>query len=193
MIYNCIDSIIKSSSLLASSEPDSHIFRCIDNFPTSFLLNNIKEFFNGIQMNFWNILGWYLLVVVGIVVTTIAIWNLLNLLLKKGSKDKISRKNSVFTTSAIMVFTWGVALYYMGYDYGGTHTNAFTLMLRSILSSFEMFLSKSNLIGIANNCKDSELYMFFFAIIHALALTISTLFAVLCFGKRIHRTVSIIG
>ena len=107
MIYNCIDNIIKSSSLLASSEPDSHIFRFIDNFPTSSLFNSIKEFFSGIQMNFWNILGWYLLVAVGIVVTTIAVWNLLNLLLKKGSKDKTSRKSSVFTTLAIMVFTWG--------------------------------------------------------------------------------------
>lgn len=185
MIYNCIDSIITNHSLLASPEPNSHIFRFINKFPTSSLFNNIKEFFNGIQMNDWNILGWYVLVAVGIVVTIIAAWNLLNLLLKKCSKDKTSRKSSAFTTSAVMVFTWGVALYYIGYDYGGTHTNTFTLMLRSVLSSFEMFLSKSNLIGIANNCKDSELYMLCFAIIHALALTISTLFAVLCFGKRI--------
>lgn len=185
MIYNCIDNIIKSSSLLASSESDSHIFRFIDNFPTSSLFNSIKEFFNGIQMNFWNMLGWYLLVAVGIAVTIIAIWNLLNLLLTKGSEDKTSRKNSVFTTSAVMVFTWGVALYYIGYDYGGTHTNTFTLVLRSVLSSFEMFLSKSNLIGIARNCKESGPYMFCFAVIHASALTISTLFAVLCFGKRI--------
>ena len=118
MIYYCIDNIIKNSSLLASSEPDSHIFRFIDNFPTSSLFNSIKEFLSGIQMNFWNILGWYLLVAVGIVVTTIAVWNLLNLLLKKGLKDKTSRKSSVFTTLAIMVFTWGVALYYIGYDYG---------------------------------------------------------------------------
>lgn len=185
MIYNCIDNIIKSCSLLENSEPNSHIFRFINKFPTSSLFNSIKEFFNGIQMNPWSILGWYVLVAAGIVVTTIAVWNLLNLLLKKGPKDKTSRKSSVFTTSAIMVFTWGVALYYIGYDYGGTHTNTFTLMLRSVLSSFEMFLSKSNLIGIAKNCKDSEVYMLCFAIIHALALTISTLFAVLCFGKRI--------
>ena len=149
MIYNCIDNIIKSCSLLASSEPDSHIFRFIDKYPISSRFDSIKEFFNDIQMDSWNILGWYLLVAVGIVVTTNAVWNLLNLLLKKGSKDKTSRKSSVFTTSAVMVFTWGVALYYIGYDYGGTHTNTFTLMLRSVLSSFEMFLSKSNLIGIA--------------------------------------------
>lgn len=171
--------------MLASSEPNSHIFRFIEKFHTSSLFNSIKEFFNGIQMNFWNILGWYLLVAVVLVVTTIAVWHLLNLLLKKGSKDKTSRKSSAFTASAFMVFAWGVALYYIGYDYGGTHTNTFTLMLRSVLSSFEMFLSKSNLIGIANNCKESEPYMFCFAVIHALALTISTLFAVLCFGKRI--------
>ena len=134
MIDNCIDSIIKSYGLLISSEPNSHIFRFIDKYPTSSLFDSIKELFNDIQMDFWNILGWYVLVTVGIVVTTIAVWNLLNLLLKKGSKDKTSRKSSVFTTSAVMVFTWGVALYYIGYDYGGTHTNTFTLVLRSILS-----------------------------------------------------------
>lgn len=194
MIYNCIDNIIKNSCLLASSEPDSHIFRFIDKSPISSLFSSIKEFFNDklfndkffndIQMN-WNIIGLYMLVATGIAVTTIAIWNLLNLSLKKGSKDKTSRKSSAFTTSAVMVFTWGVTLYYIGYDYGGTHTNTFTLMLRSVLSSFEMFLSKSNLIGIAKNCKESGLYMFCFAIIHASALTISTLFAVLCFGKRV--------
>ena len=79
----------------------------------------------------------------------------------------------------------GVAIYFIGYDYAGTGENMVTLLLRSVLSSFEMFLSKSNLIGIADNCKGDEVYMFFFAIIHTLALTISTLFAVLCFGKRI--------
>lgn len=189
MIYNCIDNIIKNSCLLASSEPDSHIFRFIDKSPISSLFSSIKEFFNDklfndIQMN-WNIIGLYMLVATGIAMTTIAIWNLLNLSLKKGSKDKTSRKSSAFTTSAVMVFTWGVTLYYIGYDYGGTHTNTFTLILRSVLSSFEMFLSKSNLIGIAKNCKESGLYMFCFAIIHASALTISTLFAVLCFGKRV--------
>ena len=185
MIDNYIESIIKSYGLLISSEPNSHIFRFIDKYPTSSLFDSIKEFFDDIQMDSWNILGWCVLVTVGIVVTTIAVWNLLNLLLKKGSKDKTSRKSSVFTTLAIMVFTWGVALYYIGYDYGGTHTNTFTLVIRSVLSSFEMFLSKSNLIGIASNCKESGPYMFCFAVIHASALTISTLFAVLCFGKRI--------
>lgn len=185
MIDNYIESIIKSYGLLISSEPNSHIFRFIDKYPTSSLFDSIKEFFDDIQMDSWNILGWCVLVTVGIVVTTIAVWNLLNLLLKKGSKDKTSRKSSVFTTLAIMVFTWGVALYYIGYDYGGTHTNTFTLVIRSVLSSFEMFLSKSNLIGIASNCKESGPYMFYFAVIHASALTISTLFAVLCFGKRI--------
>ena len=49
MIYNCIDNIIKSCSLLASSEPDSHIFRFIDKYPTSSRFDSIKEFFNDID------------------------------------------------------------------------------------------------------------------------------------------------
>lgn len=67
---------------------------------------------------------------------------------------------------------------------GNTHKYLyFDAPLRIVI--LEMFLSKSNLIGIANNCKESQTYMFCFAFIHASALTISTLFAVLCFGKRI--------
>lgn len=184
MIYNCIDNIIKSCSLLVSSEPNSYIFKFIENFSKP-ILNNIRELFSCFQTNLCNILLLLFIVAFGTFVTIIMIWKLLKLLLKKNSKEKTSRKSSVFTTSAVMVFMWGVVLYYIGYDYGGTDRNSLTLLLRSVMSSFEMFLSKSNLIGIANNCKESGLYMFWFAVIHVSALTISTLFAVMCFSKRI--------
>ena len=166
------------------SEPNSHIFILLENFSNP-VLNNTREMFSSFQTNLWNILLFLFIVAFGTIVTIIMIWKLLKLMLKKNSKEKTSWKSAVFTSSAVMVFTWGVVLYYIGYDYGGTDKNALTLLLRSVMSSFEMFLSKSNLIGIANNCKESELYMFWFAVIHVTALTISTLFAVLCFGKRI--------
>ena len=65
-----------------------------------------------------------------------------------GKKDSPSLK-SILPESAFLVFFSGVAIYYLGYAYGGTSDNFVTLGLRSVLSSFEMFLSKSNLIGVA--------------------------------------------
>lgn len=183
MIYNLIDYIAKVSSLLETPEPNSQLFEVLKDIPI-YPISNIKKLVDCIQFDFSSLVVFCLIAISCIIVFIITIWNIIKLF-SKGSKDKISRRNSVFTTSAVLVFLGGIILYFVGYDYGGTDKNTFTLVLRSVLSSFEMFLSKSNLIGIANNCKDSELYMFCFAIIHALALTISTLFAVLCFGKRI--------
>lgn len=104
--------------------------------------------------------------------------------IKAGKKNLSSLKN-LLPNLASWVFFSGVAIYYLGYAYGGTSENLITLGLRSLLSSFEMFLSKSNLIGIANNCKNNSIYMFFFAFFHAFAVMISMIFAVTCFGKRI--------
>ena len=183
MIDKYIDCITKDCSIPKTPQPNSFIFDTIRDKSTS-LINNVRELFDCIQFNIGRHYVFSIIVVFCIIVFIVTSWNVLKLL-RRGSKDKISRRNSVFLSSAILVFSCGVMLYYIGYDYGGTDKNTFTLLLRSVLSSFEMFLSKSNLIGIANNCKDSEIYMFCFAVIHAAALTISTLFAVLCFGKRI--------
>ncbi len=107
------------------------------------------------------------------------------------NKNKNNRTNAsafvniILPKAAWFVFSFGVAIYYIGYDYGGTDGNVITLTLRSVLSGFEMFLSKSNLIGIAENCKSNTWYMFCFALIHALAIIISMIFAVACFWKRI--------
>lgn len=183
MIYNLIGYIAKESCLLETPEPNSQIFNVLKDIPI-YLISRNDKLVDCIQFDFSSLVVFCLIVISCLIVFIITIWNIIKLF-SKGSKDKISRRNSVFTTSAVLVFLGGIILYFVGYDYDGTDKNTFTLVLRSVLSSFEMFLSKSNLIGIANNCKDSELYMFCFAIIHALALTISTLFAVLCFGKRI--------
>ena len=96
-----------------------------------------------------------------------------------------SQRNSFFFSSVIACFFSGLILYYFGYDYAGTYKNGLTLLLRSILSSFEMFLSKSNLIGIAENCKNSHWYMLAFACVHTIAVVLSAIFAVACFGRRI--------
>ena len=106
-------------------------------------------------------------------------------LVRKESRSLATFLNDILPETAFLVFSSGMALYYLGYAYGGTGENALTLLLRSMLSSFEMFLSKSNLIGIAGNCRESQVYMFLFAFFHAFAVIVSMIFAVTCFGKRV--------
>lgn len=98
--------------------------------------------------------------------------------------DFISRN---LVSIAVIVWLCGVVIYLFGYSdpkYGTTNSIV-TLLIRSVLSSFEMFLSKSNLIGIANECKEAPFYMFCFALIHASAIAVSMIFVISCFGKRL--------
>mgnify|MGYP000490789992 FL=1 len=176
--YIC--NIISACHPLLDASQESHTFNDLTTKP---LIDIVRECYNNFTTFFkYTLLS--VIIIVGAIALLIALWNLLKWL-KKNSSRRISRENKAFTAFAVWVFMCGVAIYFIGYDYAGTGENMVTLLLRSVLSSFEMFLSKSNLIGIADNCKGDEVYMFFFAIIHTLALTISTLFAVLCFGKRI--------
>ena len=103
---------------------------------------------------------------------------------QKGRESR-SLRNRIFIGLVLACFGGGVLVYFYGYDFAGTSKNVMTLLLRSILSSFEMFLSKSNLIGIAENCKGSPTYMMLFVIVHASAVALSTSFVVACFWKRI--------
>lgn len=175
--YIC--NIISACCPLLSAGTESHTF---EDLKTNPLIDIVRKCLANSIVSKNTMLS--LIVIVGAIVLLIALWNFLKWL-KKNSSRRISRKNKAFTHSAVGVLVCGVVIYFIGYDYEGTGENIVTLLLRSVLSSFEMFLSKSNLIGIADNCKENEVYMFFFAIIHTAALAISTLFAVLCFGKRI--------
>lgn len=176
-----IDNIISTYCPLLDASQESHTFEDLKTTP---LIDIVRKCLNHIPTIVSKNTLLSLIIIGGAIALLIALWNLLKWL-KKNSSRRISRENKAFTHSAVGVFVCGVVIYFIGYDYAGTGENMVTLLLRSVLSSFEMFLSKSNLIGIADNCKKSEVYMLCFAIIHTLALTISTLFAVLCFGKRI--------
>lgn len=182
--YIC--NIISACCPLLSAGTESHTFKDLnqtfEDLKTTPLIDIVRKCLPNSIVSKNTLLSF--IVIVGAIALLIALWNLLKWL-KKNSSRRISRENKAFTHSAVGVFVCGVAIYFIGYDYEGTGENMVTLFLRSVLSSFEMFLSKSNLIGIADNCKKNEVYMFFFAIIHTAALAISTLFAVLCFGKRI--------
>lgn len=176
-----IDNIISNCCPLLSASLESHTF---NDLTTKSLIDIVRECYNNFTTFFkYTLLS--VIVIFGAITLLIALWNLLLKWFKKNSNRRISRENKVFTHSAVGVFVCGVAIYFIGYDSDGTGENMVTLLLRSVLSSFEMFLSKSNLIGIADNCKGDEVYMLCFAIIHTAALAISTLFAVLCFRKRI--------
>lgn len=93
--------------------------------------------------------------------------------------------NRILPQTTAFVFLAGTAIYFVGFAHSGTAGNFITIILRSVLASFEMFLSKSSLIGVAENCRCNSTYMFLFALFHFLAVAISMLFAVACFGKRI--------
>lgn len=103
----------------------------------------------------------------------------------KSKRDFSTLIRDILPEAALLFFFWGMTIYYLGYAYHGSEANFLTLVLRSALSSFEMFLSKSNLIGIADNCKKDALYMFMFAFVHAAAMIVSMIFAVTCFWKRV--------
>lgn len=175
--YIC--NIISTCCPLLSAGTESHTF---EDLKTNPLIDIIRKYLPNSIVSKNTLLSF--IVIVGAIALLIALWNLLKWL-KKNSSRRISSENKVLTHSAVGVLVCGVAIYFIGYDYAGTGENMVTLLLRSVLSSFEMFLSKSNLIGIADNCKENDVYMLCFAIIHTAALAISTLFAVLCFGKRI--------
>lgn len=100
-------------------------------------------------------------------------------------RESRSLRNRAFLSLVIACYLLGVLLYFFGYDYAGTSRSVIALLFRSMLSGFEMFLSKSNLIGIADNCKDDAAYMTLFAFVHTLAMVLSTFFAVACVWKRI--------
>ena len=178
--YIC--NIISTYCPLLDASQESHTFEDLKTTP---LIDIVRKCLNHIPTIVSKNTLLSLIIIGGAIALLIALWNFLLQWLKKNSSRRISRENKAFTHSAVGVFVCGVVIYFIGYDYEGTGENMVTLLLRSVLSSFEMFLSKSNLIGIADNCKKNEVYMLCFAIIHTLALTISTLFAVLCFRKRI--------
>lgn len=105
--------------------------------------------------------------------------------LARGKFNFPSQISEVLPEIAWFVFVSGMVIYYVGYAYAGTVDCVVTLVLRSALSAFEMFLSKSNLIGIAENCKGNSIYMLCFAFFHAAAVAVSMIFAITCFGKRL--------
>lgn len=131
---------------------------------------------------FWEFLACFLLCFVGCFV-------LIGLLRLPDSHRnryfKTSWKDILFKTLIPTVLVAGTILYYIGYDYGGSHAFCLTVFLRALLSGMEMFLSKSNLIGIADNCKANPAYMLWFSVVHASAVFLTAVFTITCLARRL--------
>lgn len=167
----------------------------VDSMKSSRLFDEIKEYMADIEQwleNFFDLpaMNWHHILVViisaffAICIICVLWFTIQKFFTQKGRESRFLR-NRIFIGLVLACFGGGVLVYFYGFDYSGTSKNVMTLLLRSVLSSFEMFLSKSNLIGVADNCKDNQVYMMVFAILHASAVALSTSFVVACFEKRI--------
>lgn len=83
---------------------------------------------------------------------------------------------------AIIVFCAGMMLYFVGFYHEGTQYSLLALILRSIMSSLELFVSHSDLLEVSDVCKESSIYMTCFALVQFNALFVSAalIFSLIC-------------
>lgn len=83
-----------------------------------------------------------------------------------------SKRNRVLW-STLVVLNIGYIIYFIGFYYEGTSQSFWALLFRPLVSSMEMFVAQSDLIEVCEVCKDSPIYMTWFAITHLCAIFIS--------------------
>ena len=88
-------------------------------------------------------------------------------------------------TMALVVFLLGVALYYIGFNDGGSRNNVLALLFLASISSLEMFVSGSDLIEVKHVLHGSPIYMTIFSVTHFSAVFISAIFVLHLFGQRL--------
>ena len=86
---------------------------------------------------------------------------------------------------ALIVFSAGTFLYIIGFNGEGSGNNPMALLLRSLMASMEMFVSKSELIEVELEIKENPYYMLAFSIVHFLATCISAAFILHILGMRV--------
>ncbi len=74
---------------------------------------------------------------------------------------------------AATIFVIGYFIYFIGFYYSGTSRSFIAMMLRPLISSMGMFLSRSDLLGVDPLCRNSEIYMTWFALVHFSAIIVS--------------------
>lgn len=103
----------------------------------------------------------------------------------KERNEKRALEKNLFMYAAIAVWAAGYILYFIGFCYEGTAASFWALLLRPALSSLEMFVSHSDLLEVAENCKENAVYMAFFSAVHFSAVAVSAVFAVNYLGFRL--------
>ena len=86
--------------------------------------------------------------------------------------------------AAVAVWAAGYVLYFVGFYSEGTRYAPAAFIIRPALSSLELFVSHSDLIEVAENCKASPLYMSLFALVSLLALGVSAAAVIGVAGRR---------
>lgn len=86
---------------------------------------------------------------------------------------------------AFIIWTCGVILYMVGFNEHGSATSNIALLLRSCLSSMEMFVSHSDLIEVRHELHGNATYMALFSLTHFCAVAISAIFILRLFGFRL--------
>lgn len=155
-------------------------------------MEKVCNFFNNIFGNFGQILSdknlskenvsivWNFLDVLWAILLFIILFVVGIFLITQLKKITFKVKSSV----GFFIFLAGCWIYFIGFNYGGCEHNIWALTLRSCMSSLEMFISKSDLIGVNPACRANHLYMTLFSTIHALAIAFSGYVAISYFGVR---------
>lgn len=94
---------------------------------------------------------------------------------------------------AFFIWMCGVVLYMVGFNEHGSAASNIALLLRSCLSSMEMFVSHSDLIEVKEELHGNPTYMALFALTHFCAVAISAIFILRLFGFRLLSWVKIVG
>lgn len=93
---------------------------------------------------------------------------------------------------AFFIWMCGVVLYMVGFNEHGSAASNIALLLRSSLSSMEMFVSHSDLIEVKEELHGNPTYMALFALTHFCAVAISAIFILRLFGFRLLSWVKIV-
>ena len=86
---------------------------------------------------------------------------------------------------AFLIWMCGMILYMVGFNEHGSAESNVALLLRSCLSSMEMFVSHSDLIEVNEELHGNATYMALFALTHFCAVAISAIFILRLFGFRL--------
>lgn len=126
---------------------------------------------------------------IGILVAFIFI--LYFLVIKNGKIQKFVTNN--LGIIAVIIAAMGTFLYFAGFNEKGCANNVFALLLRSVMSSLEMFVSHSDLIEVRHECHESSAYMTLFSLTHFLAVLVSAIFIIKLLGLQIISKLKLFG